>query len=136
MSFRTVIEQLPRVEVEWLRPLDPGSYRLTVFMLLRLLGLIYTLAFLSLSNQLSPLISADGLLPAALFLEKTARYFGDSASVWTRMPTLFWLDASDATMQALAHLGSLLSILLLCGITNVFQLFVLWLIYLSFNSVG
>ncbi len=136
MSFKTALEQLPRVEAEWLRPLDPGSYRLTSFVLLRLLGLVYTLAFLSLSNQLGPLIGADGLLPASQFLEKSARYFGDSASAWTSMPTLFWLDASDATMQALAHLGLLLSVLLLCGIANVFQLFALWLIYLSFNSVG
>jgi hypothetical protein len=136
MSFKTVLEQLPRVETEWIRPLDPGSYRLTGFVLLRLLGLVYTLAFLSLSNQLGPLIGSDGLLPASLFLAKTARYFGDSATAWARMPTLFWFDASDATLQALCHLGLLLSVLLLFGIANIFQLIALWGIYLSFNQVG
>ena len=136
MSFKTVIEQLPRIETEWVRPLDPGSYRLASFLLMRLFGLIYTLAFLSLSNQLGPLIGSDGLLPASLYLEKVARSVEGSTSAWALMPTIFWFDASDATLQAFCHLGLLLSLLLLCGLTNVFQLIALWAIYLSFNNVG
>ena len=136
MSYKTVLDQLPRVETEWIRPLDPGSYRLTSFIFLRFLGLIYTLAFLSLANQLSPLLGSDGLLPVPLFLEKTLRYFGDSATAWARMPTLFWFDASDKTMMALCHIGLLLSVLLLLGISHVLQLAALWVIYLSFNQVG
>ena len=91
MSFKTVIEQLPRIETEWVRPLDPGSYRLASFLLMRLFGLIYTLAFLSLSNQLGPLIGSDGLLPASLYLEKVARSVEGSTSAWALMPTIFWL---------------------------------------------
>ena len=136
MSYKTVLEQLPRVETEWIRPLDPGSYRLTGFVLLRLLGLIYTLAFLSLANQLSPLLGSDGLLPVGLFLEKTLRYFGSNSTAWAQLPTLFWFDASDATMATLSHLGLLLSVLLLLGISHVLQLAALWVIYLSFNQVG
>ena len=136
MSYKTVLEQLPRVETEWIRPLDPGSYRLASFVLLRLLGLVYTLAFLALANQLGPLLGSDGLLPVSLFLEKTLRYFGAGASAWARLPTLFWFDASDATLMGLCHFGLLLSVLLLLGISHIFQLAALWAIYLSFNQVG
>ena len=73
MSYKTVLDQLPRVETEWIRPLDPRSYRLSSFIFLRFLGLIYTPAFLSLTNQLSPLLGSDGLLPAPLFYRKSTR---------------------------------------------------------------
>lgn len=136
MSYKKTLAEMPRIEAEWISPLDPGSYRLTSYVFMRGLGLVYTIAFLSLANQLGPLIGSDGLLPASLYLEKSARYFGNNNTAWTQMPTLFWFDASDATLQALCHLGLLLSVLLLFGITNIFQLIALWTLYLSFNQVG
>ena len=136
MSYKTALEQLPHIESDWIRPLDPGSYRLASFVLLRSLGLIYTVAFLSLSNQLGPLLGSDGLLPVSLFLAESLDYFGDDATAWARLPTLFWFDASDATLMAFAHLGLMLSVLLLCGISHVLVLFALWAIYLSFNQIG
>src|SRR5262245_49801760 len=59
----------------FLRPLSqagrrkPSGYWLTRFLFLRLLGLVYTVAFLTLINQGIPLIGEKGLLPARLYLD-------------------------------------------------------------------
>jgi hypothetical protein len=45
------------------KPGDPPTYWLTRFVILRLLGVIYAIAFLVAINQVIPLIGADGLLP-------------------------------------------------------------------------
>ena len=135
-QFRTFLNELPRVESEWVTPLDPASYGLARFYLLRLLGFVYALAFFSLSQQLDGLISSDGLLPAALYLEKARVYFGDTTPVWLRLPTLFWFASSDAALHLACYIGLALSLLLLAGFARASQLFLLWIIYLSFNGVG
>ncbi len=48
--------------------ISPHSYWLTRFIILRLLGLVYFVAFLSLAQQILPLIGSQGLLPVELFL--------------------------------------------------------------------
>ena len=54
----------------WERTLpDHGSYWLTRFIILRLLGFIYAIAFLVAANQILPLIGSDGLLPVGNFLD-------------------------------------------------------------------
>src|SRR2546426_10635105 len=45
---------------------EPSSYWLTRFVILRLLGLVYFVAFLSLSRQVLPLIGGHGRLPLGL----------------------------------------------------------------------
>lgn len=135
-QLRAFLNELPRVENEWIAPLDPASYGLARFFLLRLLGFVYALAFFSLSQQLDGLISSDGLLPAALYLEKARVYFGDSTPVWLRLPTLFWFDSSDVALRLACYFGLALSLLLCAGFARASQLFLLWTIYLSFNGIG
>ncbi|MGY8823793.1 MAG: lipase maturation factor family protein [Candidatus Latescibacterota bacterium] len=136
IQLRAFLNELPRVENEWITPLDPASYGLARFFLLRLLGFVYALAFFSLSQQLDGLISSDGLLPAALYLEKARVYFGDSTPTWLHLPTLFWFDSSDAALHLACYIGLALSLLLCSGFARASQLFLLWIIYLSFNGVG
>ena len=116
--------------------LDPpdSTWQLSRFWFLRFLGLIYTVAFSVLVNQWLPLLGADGLLPVDLFLDRVRQQHGGGA-FW-QLPTLFWLDHSDAFMLALAWIGLGLSLLLLLGLANAVQLFALWLLYLSFCNVG
>ena len=113
--LRTVFAELPRVEREWVRPLDPASYGTAHFLLLRGLGLIYLVAFFTLQQQLYGLISSEGLLPAGLFLEKARLYFGEDATPWLRLPTLFWFGASDAVLYLTCYVGLALSLSLLMG---------------------
>lgn len=134
--LRAAFAELPRVEREWVTPLDPASYGTARFLLLRGLGLIYLVAFYALNQQLYGLISSEGLLPAGVFLEKARLYFGEDATPWLRLPTLFWFGASDAVLYLTSYIGLALSLSLLLGYAHALQLFVLWVIYLSFNGIG
>src|SRR3982751_2379104 len=71
-------------------PAAPGQW-LGRFVVLRLLGLGYLMAFVTLVSQGPGLIGTHGLLPAGDFLADTAARFGGRAAGFWKMPTLFWL---------------------------------------------
>jgi hypothetical protein len=114
--------------------LDPSTYELTRFAILRLLGLVYLAAFVSLDRQLDPLLGSRGLLPAWAFLHWIRDRLG-GAAYW-QYPTLFWLDASDGAMHVASWAGVGLSIAALAGATNALLQVALWLLYMSFVHVG
>src|SRR5579883_3366458 len=120
----------------WQRALsDTSTYELTRLSVLRLLALVYLVAFASLARQLGPLLGAGGLLPAADYLARARAHLG-AAAYW-RIPTLFWwLGASDAVMNACSWLGVALSLAALAGATNALLQIALWALYLSFVHVG
>ena len=68
----------------WGRDPQPSSYVLSRWVFLRLLGLVYVIAFLSLRVQVVGLIGAHGILPAGNFLQAVQRNFGSEAIVWSR----------------------------------------------------
>jgi hypothetical protein len=112
------------------------AYWLTRFVLLRLLGLVYAVAFLVLINQVLPLIGSHGLLPVGSFLERAGSYFGSPAKGFSRLPSLFWLGHSDGALLAAAWLGFALACAMVAGFANVPMLVALWLLYMSFVHVG
>ena len=112
------------------------SYWLTRFLILRLLGLVYVVAFASLAAQVLPLIGRDGLLPATLFLARVAAEAGSRWSAFLQLPSLFWLDASDRFLVVMSVAGAGLSLAVLLGFANAVLLAVLWALYLSFVHVG
>lgn len=81
----------------WGVPLEPEGFGYASWIFFRLLGLIYLIAFLSFGVQASSLIGSQGILPATEFLHAAREYFG-AARLW-RVPTLFWLNTSDAMIQ-------------------------------------
>jgi hypothetical protein len=119
---------------------EPGrhepAYWLTRFVLLRLLGLVYLAAFLSLARQVLPLIGHSGLLPADLFLARVAARFGSRLEGFLQLPSLFWLSVSDPLLAMLAWLGVALAALVVAGLANAILLLVLWALYLSFVHIG
>jgi hypothetical protein len=118
----------------WLAASHRATYRITRFVFLRFLGLIYTVAFAVASQQLVPLVGSDGLLPVAPFLERVKGALGGEA--WVRLPTLFWLGASDRALAAVAYVGLALALVVLGGFANSLVLFLLWLFYLSIVRAG
>jgi hypothetical protein len=119
----------------WQRLLaDESTYELTRFAVLRLLALVYLVAFLVIVAQWPPLLGSRGLLPASAFLRAAHAQLG--ASAYWRLPTLFWLGASDGAARALAWAGVALSAAALCGATNALVQLALWAIYMSFVHVG
>jgi lipase maturation factor len=117
-------------------PGRPSSYWLTRFVVLRLLGLVYLVAFLILANQALPLIGEKGLLPAGLFLRRAETLFGSRLEAFLQYPSLFWIDVSDPCLLSMAWLGAALSLVMLLGYANAILLAILWVLYLSFVHIG
>src|SRR5687767_4411451 len=108
------------------------SYWLTRFMILRLLGLIYAIAFLVTINQALPLIGSNGLLPAGNYLKQISDWLGSDGAGFRRLPSLFWMAHGDATLLTAAWTGFLLSCVVLAGYANALILIVIWFLYMSF----
>ncbi len=98
------------------------------------LALSYFFAFVSLAVQIAGLIGEDGILPARPFLEAVHKNLG--ASSYWRLPTVFWLGASNGALSAVCWLGALASLLLLAGVLHRPMLVLCWTLFLSISSVG
>jgi lipase maturation factor 1 len=123
---------------EWWGGVAKGrpTYRLTRSALLRGLGVVYVSAFGSLAVQLDGLIGSRGILPAAEFLDRAGQVLGKGPATYWRLPTLFWLDASDRAIHAVCWGGVGLAVLLIAGILPGPCLVLLWLFYLSLTTAG
>ncbi len=101
---------------------------------LRLLGLVYGVAFLSLAPQLPGLVGSEGLLPAAAYLERVHEVQG--AEAYYRLPTLLWLWPGDALLLGLCWAGIGLSAAAVAGLAPIATFAALWLCYLSLTVAG
>ena len=118
----------------WGRTLEPDRYDLVAWLFLRGLGLIYVAAFVSLALQIRGLVGADGILPLGEYLAAAREGWGTAAYWW--LPTLFWLNASDAALMAGAVAGIALGLLVTFGIAQRLALAALFVLYLSFVYAG
>jgi hypothetical protein len=119
-----------------LRPSGPAQYWLTRFVILRLLGCVYAVAFLAAALQIVPLIGSHGLLPLDLFLDRVVVALGSASAGFFRLPSLFWLGHSDAALVTFAWAGFGLSCVVIGGYANAVIMLVLWAIYLSIVHIG
>src|SRR5438876_2781763 len=87
-----------------------NSYWLTRFVILRLLGFVYAIAFLVAANQLLPLIGEHGLTPAHHFLDSIQSQLRSPGVGMLRLPTLFWFGISDTELSIFAWVGFALSL--------------------------
>lgn len=117
-------------------PCAPPTYWLTRFMILRLLGIIYAVAFLVTINQIVPLIGSDGLLPVGDYLDMVSSALGSATAGFLRLPSIFWVWHSDTALLTMAWIGFVLSCMVVAGFANAPLLTVLWFLYLSFIHVG
>ena len=112
------------------------SYWLTRFVILRLLGAIYAVAFLVAAQQLIPLIGERGLTPVGAFLEGVRGHFGSTSSAFAAAPSLFWLGHSDAALTLVAWVGFILACVVMAGYANALLMGALWALYLSIVHIG
>jgi hypothetical protein len=112
------------------------TYWLTRFLILRLLGVIYAIAFLVAIHQILPLIGENGLLPVDVFLKRVADTLGSRSAGFIRLPSIFWFVHSDTALLTAAWIGFALSCLVVAGFANALLLAVLWFLYMSFVHVG
>jgi hypothetical protein len=129
-SLRRIADRIARDD-----PSGPGHW-LGRFVLLRLLGLVYLMAFMTLVNQGPGLIGARGLLPAADFLAEAAAQLGGRGAGFWEMPTLFWLNASDRFILGAGWVGIALSLLVVAGYANALMLAALCVLQISVAAIG
>src|SRR5437763_4840553 len=113
-----------------------NSYWLTRFVILRLLGFVYAVAFLVAAQQLVPLVGEHGLTSARHFLTAIESQLGSRAAAAIQLPTLFWFGLSDQALSISSWIGFALSLVVLAGYANALILAVLWIIYMSIVHVG
>ena len=114
----------------------PDRYWLTRFIILRLLGLVYLAAFISLEWQVLPLIGSHGLTPAVDFLDRLQAHLGSRAAGFLELPSIFWWGSGDQALQILAWLGVGVSAVVLLGYANGLLLGLLWVLYTSYVNIG
>ena len=106
-----------------------NTYELVSALFIKLLAVVYFVAFASLSGQIVGLVGQDGILPVTDLLEYGSTHFG-----WKRYlayPTVFWINAGDTALTAATWLGCAFSVLLFLNYKTRFSLIVLYLLYLS-----
>jgi len=123
----------------WGRSTQPDTYRLSSWLFLRLLGVVYLAAFWSLGTQVIGLIGHSGILPADAYMSAARQWANtnhlDALSRGFWMPTLFWWGASDTLLKAVCIAGAGLASMLIAGIAPAAVLPVLWFLYLSLSAV-
>src|SRR6267378_872642 len=90
------------------------TYARATWLFLRLLGIVYLVAFWSLWTQILGLIGHNGILPADQFMRALTAI--RSLNRFWIFPTLSWISASDAMLRMLCAGGMVLSSLLIIGI--------------------
>src|SRR3978361_2295360 len=117
-------------ERTFLLPGAPRTYWLTRFVILRVLGVVYAVAFLVAINQIIPLIGSDGLLPVGIYLKQVVAALGSTGAGFVRLPSLFWLWHSDTALLTTAWIGFILSCVVAAGFANMPVMGVLLFLYL------
>ena len=118
----------------WGPVLERERYELVSWVFLRLFGLIYAAAFASLAVQVLGLVGRAGILPLADYLDAAHKALGDSA--YRLLPTLFWLNASDAALIAGTVVGVALALLVVLDRWTGAALGGLFALYLSYVYAG
>ncbi len=98
---------------------------------LRLLGLTFLVAFLSLLSQVDVLYGSHGLLPMQSYLDALR-----PSATFLSAPTLLWLNCSDTMLRLILAAGALLSLGLIFNVAPLHSLVAAWLLYVSFACVG
>ena len=106
-----------------------NNYQLISALFLRLLGIIYLIAFASLGVQIEGLAGSEGIIPISSRLAGIATELGPER--FLQLPTLFWLNASDTALVGACILGGLCALLILLNRWSRPALIGAFVLYLS-----
>lgn len=113
---------------------NPHSYSIAIHLFIRLLGVIYIVAYIPFLFQIKGLLGSEGIRPVTHYLSFLKNRLGKKRFYYC--PTFFWLNASDFALFALVSLGIFLGVLLTLGIHPPLLLLLLYLIHLSLTAAG
>src|SRR5438874_303891 len=129
--IETMASALARVRAALQR--ERSACLLSRWLFLRLLGVIYLIAFVSLWSQIDGLAGHNGILPSMNYLKAVLDQAGQEG--YWQAPTFCWLNSSDGFLHFQCAAGVVLSLLLIAGVAPVPDLILLWAIYLSLSTV-
>ena len=115
-------------------PRSDRSFLIARWLFVRCLAALYLVTFLSLLWQIPGLLGENGISPAQENLGLARFTLG--AERYLAFPTLFWLDSSDAFLYLLCGAGVVGSCLVFLGVAPSLLVPFLWLVHLSFFTVG
>jgi hypothetical protein len=117
---------------KWTFGLDiqPARFARTAWIFVRLLAVVYGIAFASLAVQVRGLMGEKGILPLWKFLSAPS-----FAKCW-EYPSIFWINPSDGILEACCWAGVAVAAIVLMGWFERTGLAVLFVLYLSFVSAG
>lgn len=99
----------------------------------RLLGVVYLVAFMSLSAQIMGIAGSRGIAPLRHQLARAKEAYPGLGRFF-ETPTLFWLSSSDAALRALPLIGAASALVVIAGGPwSPWALLICWLGYLSFD---
>ena len=102
--------------------------------LLRALGAIYLVAFVSFGVQAQGLIGSRGILPFEDFLRAAHEALGRGA--YWQVPSVLWLSWTDPALHAAWILGSLCAVVAIIGYRQRLALAACLILWLSLCSIG
>lgn len=114
--------------------IEPARFALTQWIFVRLLAVIYAIAFASLTVQVKGLLGPHGILPVGDYLKAVAEGAGSARFFY--VPTLFWMNNSDATLLAACWAGVAVAAMVLAGFFGRAGLTILFVLYLSLSAAG
>jgi hypothetical protein len=110
------------------------TFRLTETLFLKLLGLIYLIAFASLWLQIVGLVGENGIAPAADTLIAMHGDYGWRA--YLDVPSLFWFVKSDWALKSICAFGCVAAIVMLSGYWVRSAALCAYVFYLSIVTIG
>jgi predicted DCC family thiol-disulfide oxidoreductase YuxK len=123
----------------WGAHVEPPRHILLRSVFLRLLGLIYLIAFASLWVQILGLLGSNGIVPAKATIAAAAQQAAAAHMGTERyhlIPTLCWFNAGDSFLQIQCLAGVISGICLIIGVAPALCLALLWMLYLSLATIG
>ncbi len=120
--------------VFWGDRIERPEYRISSDLFLRLVGVCYLAAFVSLWIQVAGLIGSRGILPVGEFLDAVRAQTGGAR--FDLLPTLCWLDTSDRFLNLLCGVGAAASLSVVAGFAPAWSLLSCWVLYLSLSVAG
>jgi predicted DCC family thiol-disulfide oxidoreductase YuxK len=118
----------------WGIPVEPDTQAAVTQLFLRILGLIYLIAFVSFGVQAAGLIGANGIRPIAGTIHGLGESYGDIR--YRIFPTLFWLKTSDAAIRGVWLAGCGFAILMMLGLARRLAALGALALYLSLVTAG
>jgi predicted DCC family thiol-disulfide oxidoreductase YuxK len=118
----------------WGNDVRPPTYFWARRWFLRMLGLVYLIAFVSFWVQVDGLVGSNGVSPVHQFLPAVRQQLGTDA--YFLLPTLCWFDSSNTFLHLLCGGGVFLSLLLIFGVAPALSLVALFVFYLSLTIAG